>query len=92
MVTAIILVNTQHGAINDVAQKLADIPGVSEVYSTGGQYDIVAVIRVASNEAIADLVTDHMTKIEGIAHTETMIAFKSYSQHDLEAVFSIGND
>ena len=90
MVNAIVLINTTHGKINDVAERLADIPEISEVYSVGGSCDVVAIIRVRTNEDIADLVTQKMVNIDGIEHTETMIAFKAYSRHDLEAVFSIG--
>ncbi len=90
MVNAIVLINTRHGAINDVAETLAAMDGISEVYSVGGSVDVVAIVRVRDNEAIADLVTQKMVTIDGIEHTETMIAFKAYSRHDLEAVFSIG--
>ena len=90
MVTSIVLINTQHGKINDVAQALAKMPEFSEVYSVGGSYDLVGVMRVATNEDIATLVTEKMNQVSGIEQTETMIAFKTYSQHDLENLFSIG--
>ena len=90
MVTAIVLINTHHGRINEVAEALAELTEFSEVYSVGGSYDIVGILRVDTNEAIADMVTNRMIRIEGIEHTETMIAFKTYSRHDLEEIFSIG--
>ena len=90
MVTSIVLINTQHGKINDVAQALAEMPEFSEVYSVGGSYDLVGIMRVATNEDIATLVTEKMNQVNGIEQTETMIAFKTYSQHDLESLFSIG--
>ncbi len=92
MVTAIVLINVEHGHINDVAEKLVEQSGVSEVYSVGGRYDLVAIIRVKTNEEMADLVTGHMLKIAYIAKTETLIAFKAYSRHDLERMFAIGAD
>ena len=64
--------------------------GISEVYSVGGRFDLVALIRVAANEDLADLVTNHMRSLPGIEDTETMIAFRAYSKHDLESMFSIG--
>jgi DNA-binding Lrp family transcriptional regulator len=91
MVTAIVLINVTRGQINEMAQKIADIEGISEVYSVGGRYDLVAIIRVASNEAMADLVTHTLAKFEGIEHTETLLAFQSFSRHDLDSMFSIGN-
>ncbi len=90
MVTAIVLVNTEHGHINDVAERLVEMPGVSEVYSVGGRYDLVAVIRVRSNDEMATLVTDQLLKLQNIERTETLIAFRAYSQHDLERMFAIG--
>jgi DNA-binding Lrp family transcriptional regulator len=90
MVTTIVLINVQHGYINDVAEQLAGITGVAEVYSVGGRYDLVAVIRVRTNEEMADLVTNQMLRIDHIEKTETLIAFRAYSRHDLERMFSIG--
>ncbi len=90
MVTAIVLIKTQHGRINEVAEALADVPEFSEVYSVGDSYDIVGILRVQTNEEIADMVTNRMVHVDGIENTETMIEFKTYSQHDLEQVFSIG--
>ena len=92
MVTAIVLVNVQHGRVNDVAEQLAGMDGVAEVYSVGGRFDLVAVIRVKNNEQMADLVTDHMLRVDGISNTETLIAFRAYSRHDLERMFAIGID
>jgi DNA-binding Lrp family transcriptional regulator len=92
MVTAVVLMNIERGQVNEVAGKLTDIEGVSEVYSVGGRYDLVALLRVGSNEALADLVTGHLQKVDGILNTETLIAFKAYSKHDLEAMFAIGFD
>lgn len=90
MVTAIILINVAHGQINEVAEKLAEMKGVSEVYSVGGRFDLVAIIRVRTNEELADLVTKQMLKLSSIEHSETLIAFRAYSRHDLEAMFSVG--
>ena len=90
MVTTIVLINTKHGYINSVAEALVEMDGVSEVYSVGGRYDLVAVIRVRSNEQMADLVTNRMLKLPNIEKTETLIAFKAFSQHDLERMFAVG--
>ena len=74
MVTAIVLINVEHGRVNDVAAQLLTLPGVTEVYSVGGRFDLVAVARVRDNDAIADLVTDHMLRLNYIQSTETLIA------------------
>ena len=90
MVTAFILMQVQREAINDTAQKLQEIDGISEVYSVSGRYDLVAIVRVPNNDDLADLVTRRMPILDGIRATETMLAFKTYSRHDLEAMFSLG--
>ncbi|NLA74991.1 MAG: Lrp/AsnC family transcriptional regulator [Deltaproteobacteria bacterium] len=90
MVTSIILMNVERNKINEVAVQLADVSGITEVYSVSGAYDLVAIARVKTNEDLADLVTKTVLQIEAITKTETMLAFKAYSKHDLEAMFSIG--
>ena len=90
MVTAMVLINTDRYKVNYVAEKLTAVKGISEVYSVAGAYDLVAVIRVATNEELADVVTAQIIKIDGIARTETLIAFRAFSKHDLESMFSVG--
>jgi DNA-binding Lrp family transcriptional regulator len=90
MVSALVLLNVSRGAVNEVGQQLAEMDGVSEVYSVGGRFDLVAVIRVKNNEQLALLVTEQMLQVEGITASETLIAFRVFSRHDLEAMFSIG--
>lgn len=90
MVTAVVLIKVARQQINDVAQKLVEMKGVAEVYSVGGRYDLVAIIRVNNNEKMADLITNQMLSLAGIENTETLIAFRAFSKHDLESMFSIG--
>lgn len=92
MVTAIVLINVHRADFDSVAQKLTGLKGVTEVYSVAGQYDLVAILRTATNEEIADLVTRQIMGIEGITRTETLMAFKVYSNFDLERMFSIGGE
>ncbi|MGB1253882.1 MAG: Lrp/AsnC family transcriptional regulator [Candidatus Promineifilaceae bacterium] len=90
MVTAIVLLKIERNCINEVAAQMAAMNGISEVFSVAGSYDLVAILRVPTNQAMADLVTDKMLKVEHILDSETMIAFKAFSQHDLESMFEIG--
>ena len=92
MVSAVVLLKTERGRINEVATQLAELEGISEVYSVGGRYDLVAILRVRDNEAMAALVTEHMLKVQGIAQSETLLAFRAFSRHDLESMFSLGMD
>ena len=90
MVTSIILMNVERALVNDIAELLAGRSEISEVYSVSGTYDLVAIVRVAHNDDLATLVTEDLTKVDGIVHTETMLAFRAYSRHDLEEMFAIG--
>ncbi len=92
MMNAIILFTVERDKVNETAEALAEMEGVSEVYSVAGQYDLVSVVRVAEHEELADLVTGKMLKIDGIKDSETLTAFRVYSDHDLETMFSIGLD
>lgn len=90
MVTSIILINVERTKINEVAEQLAEMEGISEVYSVSGKYDLVAIARVPSNDDLASLVTENLLGIAAILKSETMLAFKAFSRHDLEAMFSVG--
>jgi DNA-binding Lrp family transcriptional regulator len=90
MVSAIVLLTVERDKINSVADAITDIDGVSEVYSVAGRYDLVAIVRVKANEDLAKVVTEHIRKVGGITSSETLIAFRVYSRHDLDRMFSIG--
>jgi DNA-binding Lrp family transcriptional regulator len=92
MVSAVILLVVEKDKVNEVAESLVDIPGVTEVYSVAGQYDLVAVARVKDNQSVADVVTHHMLKIDGIIRSETLISFRVFSRYDLDRIFSIGTE
>ena len=90
MVTAVLLMKVERGKVIEVAETLASIPGISEVYSVAGRFDLVAILRVRQTEDMANLVTREVVKVQGIRETETLTAFRAYSRHDLEAAFSLG--
>ena len=90
MVTAIVLLHVERDQIHPVAERLADVPGVTEVYSVPGRYYLAAVIRTKTNDELADVITQQIRQVGGILDTETLIAFRTYSRHDLEAAFSLG--
>ena len=89
MVTFIILINVKKNRITEVAEQLADLAEVSEVYSVTGMYDLVAIVRTKTNDDVAELVANQLGTIKGIKQTDTMLAFKTFSKHDLESMFSI---
>ncbi len=92
MISAIILIKTVQGRVPDVAQALLEMPGITEAYSVAGQYDLVAIARVRRHEDLDELVAGKVQKIPGMESTSTLIAFRAYSQRDLEAMWDIGNE
>jgi DNA-binding Lrp family transcriptional regulator len=90
MITAIVNLKADRKRINEIADKLVEMEGITEVYSVSGRFDLIAIIRVKNADKIADIVTEDLLKIDGIKDSETSIAFRCYSQHDLEKMFSIG--
>ena len=90
MITAIVMINCEVNRIPEVAEAIAEIPAVSEVYSVTGDADLIALVRVKSHDEFADVIADRLNKVEGVDGTSTHIAFRTYSSHDLEAAFSLG--
>lgn len=92
MVTAFILMNVERGRLKSIADDLLAIEGITEVYSVAGPYDMVAIARVREHEDLNDLVTEHLSALDGIENTETLIAFKTFSKKDLGLLWDIGVD
>jgi DNA-binding Lrp family transcriptional regulator len=90
MIHAFVLVKAEREAMHSLGGKLADVEGVTEAYSITGEWDFVAIIRLRRAEDLAELVTGRLSRIRGIRETHTMVAFEVFSEHDLEAMFSIG--
>jgi DNA-binding Lrp family transcriptional regulator len=92
VITAIVLIDCASDSIPEVAETLANLDGVSEVYSVAGHVDLIAIVRVRNFDDIAGVIAGGISKVEGVVNTETHIAFRAYSRHDLEEAFSIGFD
>ena len=92
MVTAIVLIKAETSRIPDLANQIAEMGGVQEVFSVAGRADLVAIVKVSKNEELADVISDKMRHLDGIVETETMIAFRAYSKKELEAGFELGLD
>jgi len=90
MLSAIVLLITERDKTNKVAEAIADTEGVSEVYSVAGRFDLAVIVRVKDNDELAKVVTERIRAVDGITTSETLIAFRVYSRHDLERMFSIG--
>ncbi|HMS90237.1 MAG TPA: Lrp/AsnC ligand binding domain-containing protein [Acidimicrobiales bacterium] len=92
MVNAFVLLKAEPARITELASELADLEGVAEVYSVAGDVDLVAIIRVRHHDDLAEVVTRHISTLSGVVETRTMIAFKAFSKHDLDAMWSLGAD
>lgn len=88
-VSAVVLIKAETGLINELAEQLAELPGVTEVLSVAGQFDLVALVKVRENEELADVITHRMRKLRGILETQTLIAFRVYSKAELSAGFDM---
>lgn len=91
MISAIILINTEREKVNLVAEQLVRLPGITDVYSVSGRFDLVAVIRLPHADDLAELITEKVVKVDGITKTESMVAFKTLSKSDMASMFELGN-
>ncbi len=90
MLTAVILIRASRDGLQVLGPQLADVPGVAEVYTVTGEWDFVAIVRVREHDELAQVVTGRLAALEGIAATNTMVAFQQFSAHDLESMFGLG--
>ncbi len=90
MVTTVVLATCDIHQIPETAQAIADLPDVTEVYSVAGDYDLVIMVRVRDHDELARVVSEQIAKVPGIQRTQTLVAFKVYSRHDVESMFSLG--
>lgn len=89
-VTAVVMIKARTAQINELAQALVEVEGVAEVFSVAGRYDLVAIVRAARNEDLAEIVSQRMHQVAGIVDSETLIAFRVYRNADVDAAFSLG--
>ena len=90
MISTVVLAVCDIHQIPETAQAVADLPEVSEVYSVAGDYDLVIMVRARTHDDLARVVSESIAKIPGVQRTQTLVAFKVYSRHDVEALFSVG--
>ena len=90
MVTAVVLVRTESERVQEAAQAMLEVEGVTEVYSVTGPYDLVVMVRIPDFERMAQIVPEKLAQVPGVARTETMVAFRTYSDYDLDRMWSQG--
>jgi DNA-binding Lrp family transcriptional regulator len=90
MITTVVLATCDIHAVPETAQAIADLPEVSEVYSVAGDYDLVIMVRTRAHDDLARVVTEGVARVQGVQRTQTLVAFKVFSRHDVESLFSLG--
>lgn len=90
MLTAFVLISCETQRISEVAQAVAELPDVAEVYSVTGEVDIIAVLRIKEFESLDDAVPGGIARVAGVTSTRTVVAFRRFARRDLEAGYDIG--
>ena len=90
MLTAFVHIHAEPARVADLGSEVAEVDGVAEVYSVTGDLDLVAIVRVRRHDELAEVVTRHISALDGVVHTTTMIAFQAYSRHDLDSMWGLG--
>jgi DNA-binding Lrp family transcriptional regulator len=92
MITAVVEITTQAQLIPEAAQAIANIPGITAVYSVTGDVDLIAIAQVRRHEDLAEVIADRVSKTAGVVSTKTFIAFQTYSSKDLAEAYDLGLD
>jgi DNA-binding Lrp family transcriptional regulator len=82
MISAVVLIEAEPARVADLAEQLVELDRVSEVYSVTGEYDLVAMVRVRQHEELAEVVTEGISRLDGIRRTHSMVAFRAYRDTD----------
>ncbi len=90
MLTAFVMIHAEPDKIASVAQAIANLPNVAEVYSVTGDIDIIAVVRLSDYEQLAEVVPEALSQVPGVLRTNTVLAFRRFSALDLAAAWDIG--
>lgn len=78
MKAAFVLVKCDLGRLDQVANALMEIEGVSEVHSVTGAHDLLVKLYAPSYEAFGDLIPDRIQRVSGVRQTETFLAFRAF--------------
>lgn len=76
MPTAIVLINTDIGSENEVANALSKIDGVKEVYQVYGIYDIVVKVEAQTHEMLREIIINKIRRLPKVKSTTTMLVIE----------------
>ncbi|RLG77114.1 MAG: Lrp/AsnC family transcriptional regulator [Thermoprotei archaeon] len=77
MPEAIVLINTDIGAEEEVLNQLMNVEGVKEAYIVYGVYDIIAKVEAPTTEKLKEIITLSIRKIPKVRSTLTMIVVET---------------
>ena len=89
MVTAFVLISVKDKQFRETSDHLLQFRGITELHLVAGEYDMVAVVRVADNHELSHLITSHIIQAPGVERTKTLFALNTYSHFDLSALFGV---
>ncbi len=89
-ITAFVMIKTEARRTSEVAQRIADLEHVAEVYSVTGEYDLIVILHLPTYEQLAEVVPDQIAMVDGVMQTETTLAFRAYTRRELDSAFDIG--
>ncbi|TDC65550.1 Lrp/AsnC family transcriptional regulator, partial [Streptomyces hainanensis] len=73
MITSIVLIKTSVDRVAEVAERIAALDGVSEVYSVTGPHDLIAMVRVRSHDDLAEVIPGRLSKVPGVESTDCLL-------------------
>jgi DNA-binding Lrp family transcriptional regulator len=76
MTSAFLFINAELLFIEDVINKLKEVPEIADVYKVQGIYDIIARVNLGTEEILKELVSERIRRIDGITGTVTVIIAK----------------
>lgn len=92
MADAIVLITTESDMVSEAAKRIVELDGVQDVYSVAGDVDLVAVVSTDHFEDLTSVIPEGIAKVDGVACTQTLMAFRTYSREDEQAAFDLGGD
>lgn len=90
MVTAFVMIKVENRRASEVGRRIAEIEHVAEVYSVTGAHDLIVILHLPSYEQLAEVVPDQIAMTDGVTETETTLAFRAYTNRELDSAFDIG--
>jgi DNA-binding Lrp family transcriptional regulator len=73
MTSAFLFINAELLFIEDVINKLKEVPEIVDIYKVQGIYDIIARVNSDTEEKLKELVSERIRRIDKITGTVTVI-------------------